>query len=188
MRCIVALCGLGQKHRLGKIHRRGLWATKKKKDKHWGGAIGPALRSEKSLCGVHLAVTVEPAKRPSSEIATLATRDNWSSLLLFEDSLELRDFLALSVPLDSYRILQLSVKYSRIMSHEEEEQRVIEDWRDALENLSTNARHEIISLTSIARDYTSYAYGISESLEEHIKKVGVSARRLLRLHLAIQLG
>lgn len=58
------------------------------------------------------------------------------------------------------------------MSHEEEEQRVIEDWRDALENLSTNARHEIISLTSIARDYTSYAYGISESLEEHIKKVG----------------
>lgn len=67
------------------------------------------------------------------------------------------------------------------MSHEEEEQRVIEDWRDALENLSTNARHEIISLTSIARDYTSYAYGISESLEEHIKKVGASARRLPRL-------
>lgn len=64
------------------------------------------------------------------------------------------------------------------MSHEEEEQRVIEDWRDALENLSTNARHEIISLTSIARDYTSYAYGISESLEAHIKKVGVSVQHV----------
>lgn len=65
---------------------------------------------------------------------------------------------------------------------------MLEDWRDALENLSTNARHEIISLTSIARDYTSYAYGISESLEEHIKKVGVSAHRLLRLHCAVQLN
>lgn len=60
------------------------------------------------------------------------------------------------------------------MSHEEQDQtaEVIEDYQSALDGLTMNSRFEITNLTQIARDLTSYAFPISETLEQHIKKVG----------------
>lgn len=60
------------------------------------------------------------------------------------------------------------------MSYEEQDQtaEVIEDYQSALDGLTMNSRFEITNLTQIARDLTSYAFPISETLEQHIKKVG----------------
>lgn len=60
------------------------------------------------------------------------------------------------------------------MSFEEQDQtaEVIEDYQSALDGLTMNSRFEITNLTQIARDLTSYAFPISETLEQHIKKVG----------------
>lgn len=59
------------------------------------------------------------------------------------------------------------------MSFEEQDQtaEVIEDYQSALDGLTMNSRFEITNLTQIARDLTSYAFPISETLEQHIKKV-----------------
>ncbi|ROW06434.1 hypothetical protein VMCG_04306 [Cytospora schulzeri] len=59
------------------------------------------------------------------------------------------------------------------MSYEEQDQtaEVIEDYQSALDGLTMNSRFEITNLTQIARDLTSYAFPISETLEQHIKKV-----------------
>lgn len=51
---------------------------------------------------------------------------------------------------------------------------MIDDWRAAVEDLKDNVRHEIITLTNLARELTSIAFPIAEILEQHIKKVGVS--------------
>lgn len=58
---------------------------------------------------------------------------------------------------------------------------MIDDWRAAVEDLKDNVRHEIITLTNLARELTSIAYPIAEILEQHIKKVGFSSCTLLRL-------
>jgi pre-mRNA cleavage complex 2 protein Pcf11 len=50
---------------------------------------------------------------------------------------------------------------------------VAEDYRLALEDLSTNARFEISNLTLIARENTEHALAISEVLQQHILKVSL---------------
>lgn len=58
------------------------------------------------------------------------------------------------------------------MSYEEDHaEDVASDFRDALSELTMNSRVEITTLTVIARENTEYAHGISEVLQEHIKKV-----------------
>lgn len=57
------------------------------------------------------------------------------------------------------------------MSYEEDHSEdVASDFRDALEGLAMNSRVEITTLTVIARENTEYAHGISEVLQDHIKK------------------
>lgn len=59
---------------------------------------------------------------------------------------------------------------------------VAEDYRHALEDLSTNMRHEISNLTVIARDTTEHALTIAQVLQEHILKVGLV---FIRLHVGV---
>ena len=59
------------------------------------------------------------------------------------------------------------------MSYEDHSEDVASDFRDALSELTLNSRVEITTLTVIARENTEYAHGISEVLQEHIKKVSV---------------
>ncbi|KAF3765807.1 hypothetical protein M406DRAFT_290031 [Cryphonectria parasitica EP155] len=56
------------------------------------------------------------------------------------------------------------------MSAEDEEQSMIQDWQAAVEDLKDNVRHEILTLTNLARELTNIAYPIAEILEQHIKK------------------
>ena len=49
-----------------------------------------------------------------------------------------------------------------------------EDYRQALEDLSSNTRFEISNLTMIARENTEHALLIAGVLEKHILKVGRS--------------
>lgn len=49
---------------------------------------------------------------------------------------------------------------------------MVDDWRAAVEDLKDNLRHEIITLTNLARELTNIAYPIADVLEQHIKKVG----------------
>lgn len=49
---------------------------------------------------------------------------------------------------------------------------VAEDYRHALEDLSSNMRFEISNLTVIARENTEHALAIAEVLQQHILKVG----------------
>ncbi|KAG9256659.1 uncharacterized protein F5Z01DRAFT_634234 [Emericellopsis atlantica] len=51
-----------------------------------------------------------------------------------------------------------------------EAEEVAEDYRLALEDLSTNARFEISNLTVIARENTEHALAIAQTLEQHILK------------------
>lgn len=78
------------------------------------------------------------------------------------------------------------------MSYDEQDQtaEVIEDYQSALDGLTMNSRFEITNLTQIARDLTSYAFPISETLEQHIKKVGspVPAAALLAANQGSQLS
>lgn len=53
-----------------------------------------------------------------------------------------------------------------------EAEEVAEDYRHALEDLSSNARFEISNLTVIARENTEHALLIAQTLEQHILKVG----------------
>jgi hypothetical protein len=48
---------------------------------------------------------------------------------------------------------------------------VAEDYRLALEDLSSNMRFEISNLTVIARENTEHALAIAEVLQQHILKV-----------------
>lgn len=50
---------------------------------------------------------------------------------------------------------------------------VAEDYRQALEDLSSNMRFEISNLTVIARENTEHALAIAEVLQQHIIKVGL---------------
>lgn len=50
---------------------------------------------------------------------------------------------------------------------------VAEDYRHALEDLSSNMRFEISNLTVIARENTEHALTIAEVLQQHILKVGL---------------
>ena len=49
---------------------------------------------------------------------------------------------------------------------------VAEDYRLALEDLSSNGRFEISNLTLIARENTEHALAIADTLQQHILKVG----------------
>ncbi|CAK7271759.1 mRNA 3' end processing factor [Sporothrix epigloea] len=68
------------------------------------------------------------------------------------------------------------------MSYEDHSEDVASDFRDALSELTINSRVEITTLTVIARENTEYAHGISEVLQEHIKKVAPQ-RKLPALYL-----
>ncbi|ERT00028.1 hypothetical protein HMPREF1624_03397 [Sporothrix schenckii ATCC 58251] len=68
------------------------------------------------------------------------------------------------------------------MSYEDQSEGVASDFRDALSELTMNSRVEITTLTVIARENTEYAHGISEVLQEHIKKVAPQ-RKLPALYL-----
>lgn len=57
------------------------------------------------------------------------------------------------------------------MASEAEE--VAEDYRLALEDLTSNMRFEISNLTVIARENTEHALTIAEVLQQHILKVGI---------------
>lgn len=52
-----------------------------------------------------------------------------------------------------------------------EAEEVAEDYRHALEDLSSNMRFEISNLTVIARENTEHALAIAEVLQQHILKV-----------------
>ena len=52
-----------------------------------------------------------------------------------------------------------------------EVEEVAEDYRHALEDLSSNLRFEISNLTVIARENTEHALAIAEVLQQHILKV-----------------
>ncbi|KAK2044407.1 hypothetical protein LZ31DRAFT_466579 [Colletotrichum somersetense] len=56
------------------------------------------------------------------------------------------------------------------MSYESSAAEVAEDYRQALEDLTTNVRFEISNLTMIAREQTEHAQVISEVLQDHILK------------------
>lgn len=58
------------------------------------------------------------------------------------------------------------------MSADDQEQMMVDDWRAAVEDLKDNLRHEIITLTNLARELTNIAYPIADVLEQHIRKVG----------------
>lgn len=64
------------------------------------------------------------------------------------------------------------------MSGDDQEQMMVDDWRAAVEDLKDNVRHEIITLTNLARELTTIAYPIADILEQHIKKVGTFMTRL----------
>jgi pre-mRNA cleavage complex 2 protein Pcf11 len=49
---------------------------------------------------------------------------------------------------------------------------LLEDFRTALEELQLNSRYEIQNLTMIARESTEDAMAISQTLQDHIKRVG----------------
>ncbi|KAI5862352.1 hypothetical protein GGS23DRAFT_610526 [Durotheca rogersii] len=57
------------------------------------------------------------------------------------------------------------------MSAYSESEAVAKDFRDALEDLQSNARYEISNLTVIARENTEHALAISGALQDHIKRV-----------------
>ena len=46
------------------------------------------------------------------------------------------------------------------------------DFRDAMEDITTNSKYEIQNLTLIARENTEHALEISGAIMEHIKRVG----------------
>jgi pre-mRNA cleavage complex 2 protein Pcf11 len=51
---------------------------------------------------------------------------------------------------------------------------VAEDYKNSLEDLTTNDRFQISNLTVIAKENTEHALAISRVLENHIKSVGLS--------------
>ncbi|KAL7623854.1 mRNA 3' end processing factor [Parahypoxylon ruwenzoriense] len=57
------------------------------------------------------------------------------------------------------------------MSNYSESEAIAKDFREALEDLQSNARYEIANLTMIARENTEHALAISGALQEHIKRV-----------------
>jgi pre-mRNA cleavage complex 2 protein Pcf11 len=48
---------------------------------------------------------------------------------------------------------------------------IVEDFKEALQDLKVNSKPEIDVLTVIARENTTYAEALSDVLEEHIKTV-----------------
>jgi hypothetical protein len=50
---------------------------------------------------------------------------------------------------------------------------VAEDYKNSLEDLTTNDRFQISNLTVIAKENTEHAMAISRVLENHIRTVGV---------------
>ncbi|CAJ2511570.1 Uu.00g071950.m01.CDS01 [Anthostomella pinea] len=57
------------------------------------------------------------------------------------------------------------------MTSYSESEAVAEDFREALEDVNTNDRHEISNLTLIARENTEHALAISGALVDHIKRI-----------------
>ena len=51
---------------------------------------------------------------------------------------------------------------------------VAEDYKKALEDLTTNQRYEISNLTVIAKENTEHAMAISRVLKNHIKHVSAA--------------
>lgn len=64
-----------------------------------------------------------------------------------------------------------------------ESDEVAEDYRLALEDLSSNMRFEISNLTVIARENTEHALAIAEVLQQHILKVGNQTTMAVTYHV-----
>jgi pre-mRNA cleavage complex 2 protein Pcf11 len=60
------------------------------------------------------------------------------------------------------------------MAYDPSAAEVAEDYRRALEDLTSNLRYEISNLTLIARENTEHALTIADVLQEHIMKVGLN--------------
>ena len=56
---------------------------------------------------------------------------------------------------------------------------VAEDYKNSLEDLTTNDRFQISNLTVIAKENTEHAMAISRVLENHIRSVGLTSPCLL---------
>jgi pre-mRNA cleavage complex 2 protein Pcf11 len=52
---------------------------------------------------------------------------------------------------------------------------VAEDYKNSLEDLTTNDKFQISNLTVIAKENTEHAMAISRVLENHIRSVGASS-------------
>jgi hypothetical protein len=74
------------------------------------------------------------------------------------------------------------------MSYDPTAAEVAEDYRRALEDLTTNVRYEISNLTMIARENTEHALAIADVLQDHIIKVGVTYSQLRLLMISCSLG
>lgn len=64
---------------------------------------------------------------------------------------------------------------------------VAEDYKNSLEDLTTNDRFQISNLTVIAKENTEHAMAISRVLENHIRTVGAHALVLFFLFLFVLL-
>lgn len=62
---------------------------------------------------------------------------------------------------------------------------VAEDYKNSLEDLTTNDRFQISNLTVIAKENTEHAMAISRVLENHIRSVGDPASCLLLLPMSL---
>jgi pre-mRNA cleavage complex 2 protein Pcf11 len=60
---------------------------------------------------------------------------------------------------------------------------VAEDYKNSLEDLTTNDKFQISNLTVIAKENTEHAMAISRVLENHIRTVGVSLSFVLLMCL-----
>jgi hypothetical protein len=60
------------------------------------------------------------------------------------------------------------------MSYEDPGAEVAEDFKTALEDMTTTTRVEIMNLCQIARENTEYALEISKALLKHINEVGLA--------------
>lgn len=86
----------------------------------------------------------------------------------------MRILICLSIESDiletwQFRFLRKNIVATLAMASDGAE--VAEDYRLALEDLSSNARFEISNLTLIARENTEHALAIAEVLQRHILKV-----------------
>jgi pre-mRNA cleavage complex 2 protein Pcf11 len=65
---------------------------------------------------------------------------------------------------------------------------VAEDYKNSLEDLTTNDKFQISNLTVIAKENTEHAMAISRVLENHIRSVGASSPLIFRCPFRLSVG